>query len=136
MNRVLDQVMGVQEAGELWGLSADRIKGLCQSGELYAKKIGKTWVIDKNQPNPKGGRKMKKETYTVTIEDEPGTPYYTKSRECLTESQAIEVAKTWANEYRNLYIYIHYFRSTDGQKGYLNPDGYDISGIDWADEFK
>ncbi|WEG14177.1 helix-turn-helix domain-containing protein [Pullulanibacillus sp. KACC 23026] len=50
---VLDQIMGVKEAGELWGLSADRVKAICQSGEVEAKKIGKTWIIDKNQPNPK-----------------------------------------------------------------------------------
>lgn len=56
----LDQIMGVKEAGEMWGLSADRVKGLCQSNEVVAKKIGNSWVLDKNQPNPKGGRKMKK----------------------------------------------------------------------------
>lgn len=55
---VLDQIMGVKEAGEMWGLSADRVKGLCQSKEVKCKKIGNSWVLDKNQPNPKGGLKM------------------------------------------------------------------------------
>lgn len=50
---ILDEIIGVQEASELWGLSADRIKQLCQTGEIEAKKIGKTWVILKNQQNPK-----------------------------------------------------------------------------------
>jgi len=54
---VLDQIMGVQEAAELWGLSADRVKGMCQSGDVKAKKIGNSWVLDRNQTNPKKYRK-------------------------------------------------------------------------------
>ena len=50
---ILDDVIGTQEAGELWGLSADRIKALCADGTIRAKKIGNTWVIDRNQPNPR-----------------------------------------------------------------------------------
>lgn len=134
---VLDQIMGVQEAGELWGLSPDRVKGLCQKGEVIAKKIGNSWVLDKNQPNPKGGRKMRKEeVFTVTIEDEPGTPYPIKQKEVENDSEAVELAKKWAKNYPNEFVYIHYFRAKDGQRGYVNPDGYGITGQDWADEYK
>lgn len=49
----LDLIMGVKEAGELWGLSPDRVKGLCQSGEVVAKKIGNSWILVKDQDNPK-----------------------------------------------------------------------------------
>lgn len=49
----LDQIMGVQEASELWDMSADHIKALCSSGNLMSRKIGKTWVILKDQPNPR-----------------------------------------------------------------------------------
>ncbi|KAA0782577.1 hypothetical protein [Bacillus sp. BB56-3] len=59
MHNPLEHIMGVKEAGEMWGLSADRVKGLCQSGAVIAKKIGNSWVLDKNQPNPKGGRKIR-----------------------------------------------------------------------------
>ncbi|OUB76466.1 hypothetical protein COM94_16910 [Bacillus thuringiensis] len=59
MNNPLDHIMGVKEAGEMWGLSADRVKGLCQSGEVIAKKVGNSWILDKNQPNPKGGRRTR-----------------------------------------------------------------------------
>jgi excisionase family DNA binding protein len=45
-------VMGVEEAADLWNLSPGYIKNLCAEGKINAKKIGKTWVIDKNQPNP------------------------------------------------------------------------------------
>lgn len=59
MYNPLDHIMGVKEAGEMWGLSADRVKGLCQAGEVIAKKVGNSWILDKNQPNPKGGRRMR-----------------------------------------------------------------------------
>ncbi|SEN77905.1 helix-turn-helix domain-containing protein [Lihuaxuella thermophila] len=53
----LDLIMGVDEAGEMWGLSPGYIKNLCAEGKIRAKKIGGehrgVWVIDKTQPNPK-----------------------------------------------------------------------------------
>ncbi|OKP95410.1 helix-turn-helix domain-containing protein [Paenibacillus sp. P46E] len=49
----LNEVMGVEEAAELWGLSPGRIKNICAEGKIQARKIGKTWIITKNQPNPK-----------------------------------------------------------------------------------
>lgn len=52
MKNSLDNVMGVDEASELWKLSPGYIKNLCADGKLKAKKIGKTWIIDKNQPHP------------------------------------------------------------------------------------
>jgi excisionase family DNA binding protein len=49
---VLNKIMGVDEAAELWGLSSGYIKNLCAEGKIQARKIGKTWIIDKSQPNP------------------------------------------------------------------------------------
>lgn len=51
-NSPLNNVIGVEEASELWNLSAGYIKNLCSDGKVKAKKIGKTWVIDKHQPHP------------------------------------------------------------------------------------
>lgn len=51
----LHNVIGVEEAAELWGLSAGTIKNYCAQGKIQSRKIGKTWVIDKNQPNPGQG---------------------------------------------------------------------------------
>lgn len=48
----LNSVIGVDEASELWNLSAGYIKNLCAEGKIKAKKIGKTWIIDVNHPNP------------------------------------------------------------------------------------
>ncbi|WP_087071445.1 hypothetical protein [Paenibacillus bovis] len=47
----LDHIMGTEDAAVLSGneLSSDRIKRLCQEGELRAIKIGKQWILDKNQ---------------------------------------------------------------------------------------
>lgn len=50
---VLENVIGVQEAAELWGMSADHVKKLARDRQIYAKLIGKTWVIDKYQDNPR-----------------------------------------------------------------------------------
>lgn len=50
---MLDRIIGVNEASELWGLSPGYIKNLCSEGKIISKKIGKTWVIDKEQPNPR-----------------------------------------------------------------------------------
>lgn len=44
--------MGVDEAAEKWSLSPGYIKNLCAAGRLASIKIGKTWVLDKSQPNP------------------------------------------------------------------------------------
>jgi hypothetical protein len=48
----LEKIMGADEASTLWGLSPSYIKDLCAHGKIKCKKIGKTWVIDKTQPNP------------------------------------------------------------------------------------
>lgn len=44
---ILDNVIGTNEASELLGLSSDHIKKLCREGKIQAKRIGKTWVIDR-----------------------------------------------------------------------------------------
>jgi hypothetical protein len=49
----LENIMGVEEAAERWNSTPGYIKNLCASGKVLAVKIGKTWVLDKNQPNPK-----------------------------------------------------------------------------------
>ena len=48
----LSNVIGVDEASELWNLSSGYIKNLCAERKIKSKKIGKTWIIDKDQPNP------------------------------------------------------------------------------------
>ena len=48
----LDLVMGVREASFEWDLAEETIKNMCANGDLLAKKIGKMWVIDIDQPNP------------------------------------------------------------------------------------
>mgnify|MGYP001065299835 CR=1 FL=1 len=49
---MLENIIGVEEASQIWGLSPGYIKNLCAEGKIIAKKIGKTWVIDKTQENP------------------------------------------------------------------------------------
>lgn len=49
----LTNIMGTVEAARLWGYEESSVKKMCQQGKLKAVRIGKTWVLDKNQPNPK-----------------------------------------------------------------------------------
>jgi hypothetical protein len=49
----INRVMGTDEASALWGLSKQRIKVLCEEGKLEARKIGNSWIMNRNQPNPK-----------------------------------------------------------------------------------
>lgn len=52
--RALDQIMGTQEASQLWGYtSQDHVKRLCREGKVKCVQIGNTWVLDRNQPNPR-----------------------------------------------------------------------------------
>lgn len=43
----LDNIIGAEEAAEILGLSPGTVKNYCAAGKLQAKKIGKTWVLDK-----------------------------------------------------------------------------------------
>lgn len=56
---VLNQIVGVQEAAEMWGLSPDHVKRLCRDGVVVSKKIGNTWVVLKDQINPKQKERIK-----------------------------------------------------------------------------
>lgn len=49
----LEHIMDTKDAAKLWGLSPDHVKLLCRTGKVKAKKIGNSYAIDKNQPNPK-----------------------------------------------------------------------------------
>jgi hypothetical protein len=49
----INRVMGTDEAACLWGLSQQRIKVLCSEGKVEARLIGKQWILNRNQPNPK-----------------------------------------------------------------------------------
>ncbi|MCM3024613.1 helix-turn-helix domain-containing protein [Heyndrickxia ginsengihumi] len=45
----LDDIIGVNDAAKLLQLSPGTVKNLCAEGRLPAKKIGKTWVLDKSK---------------------------------------------------------------------------------------
>ena len=49
---VLNAIMDANEAAELWGLKPTYIKDLCALGKVQARKIGGSWIIVKDQPNP------------------------------------------------------------------------------------
>lgn len=50
----------------------------------------------------------------------------------LTEKEAIELAKEKKLDLDGHAVYVQWFRASDGQKGYLNPDGNSsITGEAW-----
>ncbi|MRS25882.1 helix-turn-helix domain-containing protein [Bacillus sp. RIT694] len=49
-----DVVIGVEEASSILNLSSGTIKNMCAAGKIPAKKIGKTWILDKNLLEPSG----------------------------------------------------------------------------------
>lgn len=49
----LEEVMGVEEAAEKWGIPSGTIKNLCAAGEVKSKKIGNRWIISKRQSAPR-----------------------------------------------------------------------------------
>jgi len=128
---MLDGIIGVEEAAERWGLTPGYIKNLCAEGVVVAKKIGKTWVIDGTQQNPRRDRLMIK--YTVTTE--PPVGYPVRQQEVATEAQAIDIAETWAQEFVDTEngVYIEFVRHSDGQHGYINRDGAAVGGRSWTD---
>lgn len=50
---VLSNIMGTEEAAKRWNITQDHVKRLCREGKAKAVQIGKTWILDKNQPKPK-----------------------------------------------------------------------------------
>ncbi|MBV6717176.1 helix-turn-helix domain-containing protein [Paenibacillus chitinolyticus] len=50
----LRNIMSVDDAAKLWGYeNPGSVKNLCRTGKIQATKIGRDWVIDRNQPNPR-----------------------------------------------------------------------------------
>ena len=53
MDTIINKLMSTEEAAEHWGLSPVRIKHLCSDGKIVARKLGRAWLVYKDQPNPK-----------------------------------------------------------------------------------
>ena len=120
--------MGVEEAAERWQLSSGYIKNLCASNKVIARKIGKTWIILKNQPNPKERNEM---NFTVIVTEVPNSPYPTIEKSVQSKKEATTLAKQCVEQYQDHYVYVSFYRAKDGQHGYLNRDGYSITGSNW-----
>jgi len=52
-HKIFNKLMSVKEASEMWGLSIAQVKQLCVQGKVIRKKIGNSWVILKDQENPR-----------------------------------------------------------------------------------
>jgi hypothetical protein len=52
MNPLDDLIMGTDEAAIIWGISQDHIKRLCRDCKCISKRVGNTWILLRDQPNP------------------------------------------------------------------------------------
>jgi hypothetical protein len=59
-----------------------------------------------------------------------------KDVQVSTKKLAIATAKEWAKQNPRKYVFISHFESHDSQQSYLNPNGFDVVGHDWAEEYK
>jgi excisionase family DNA binding protein len=48
----LNEIMSTEEASKLWGVHQDHVKRLCREGKVTCRKIGKTYILNKDQPRP------------------------------------------------------------------------------------
>lgn len=76
---------------------------------------------------------MKKVSYTVVLTEQAGSPFPIKLSVESSEAAAVTIAKKWAGENPDKLVFIEYFRKRDGQGGYINPDGFNITGVSWTD---
>lgn len=49
VNTFLHNTISVKEAASILNVSPGHVKNLCAEGKIEAKKIGKTWVIDRSR---------------------------------------------------------------------------------------
>lgn len=49
IKELLDNIIGVEEASKILGLSPGYIKNLCAQGKIESKKVGNNWIIDKTK---------------------------------------------------------------------------------------
>ena len=76
---------------------------------------------------------MEKYKYSITVTDHPGNPFPLEHNEQTTEKQAIEQAKKYAEQYPDKLVFVEFFRQSDGQTGYINPDGAGFTGKSWTE---
>jgi len=68
--------------------------------------------------------------YTVTEYRDDGIPV--ESEDGLTLTEAKRVARSTAHKHPHNQVFIEWFRISDGQHGFVNPDGNDaITGEPW-----
>ena len=74
--------------------------------------------------------------YNVVVR--PVVGYDVKSKNVKSKKEAVELAKQWAEEQNGSenQVYIEFYRESDGQHGYINPTGADVTGKSWVESGK
>ncbi|PFY57610.1 helix-turn-helix domain-containing protein [Bacillus pseudomycoides] len=90
---MLDHIIGVEEAAEILGLSPGTVKNKCAAGELLAKKIGKTWILDKNiLVGIVMENQLRKEIFRLTSSEEYTPHWVTENIDSLVK-QGVKLSK-------------------------------------------
>ena len=70
--------------------------------------------------------------FNVVVTEEAGSPYPEKQISTTSEGEAISTAEKLASEHPEKFVFVEFFRTQDGQHGYLNRDGFSLSGYSWT----
>lgn len=74
---------------------------------------------------------MANTTFSVTVEEKNQYyPLYEVSFD--KQKEAVAQAKKWAGEHLDKQVFISFFRKSDGQQGFINQDGADVTGRSWT----
>lgn len=66
-------------------------------------------------------------SYSVEFHIETGV----SAMKCKDKAEAISIAKNTTDD-PSIRTYVTFYRASDGQKGYVNPNGdYELYGVDW-----
>lgn len=71
-------------------------------------------------------------SYTVVLFDEVGDLYPRKEETHKSKTIAVSIAEKLAKENPSKVVYINFYRSTDGQHGFINRDGAGMTGRSWT----
>lgn len=68
--------------------------------------------------------------YAITARDAHGDEYVATAN---SERAAVKAARQMVKDYPGYQVHVSWYRESDGQSGYLNPDGnHAITGESWS----
>ncbi|GEM_PF-2981588 len=107
MNTFLHNVIGVNEVASILNVSHGHVKNLCAEGKIAAKKIGKTWVIDKSRLRSEIKVEEKQPLLAITLSDIDSVPVVQYKGKQIDNKIRVSVDWVTNTENRTDGTYIH-----------------------------